>query len=72
MSAATTYNDCALRPLRAADLPAVAQDCVTAGMRFQMAWHDWVEGQCVVRYLISQGNRVPFLLLEIRDRKSVV
>lgn len=71
MSAATTYNDCALRPLRAADLPAVAQDCVTAGMRFQMAWHDWVEGQCVVRYLISQGNRVPFLLLEIRGEETL-
>ncbi len=71
MSAATTYNDCALRPLRATDLPAVAQDCVTAGMRFQMAWHDWEEGQCVVRYLVSQGNRVPFLLLEVRGEETL-
>ncbi len=66
MSAAMTYNDCERRQISATELTAVATDCIAAGMRFQMAWHDWEEGVCVVRYLISQGNRVPFLLLELR------
>ncbi|WP_226840659.1 nickel-dependent hydrogenase large subunit [Acidithiobacillus ferruginosus] len=71
MSAAMTYNDCERRQISAADLTAVATDCIAAGMRFQMAWHDWEEGVCVVRYLISQGNRVPFLLLELRTDETL-
>ncbi|MHB8264912.1 MAG: NADH-quinone oxidoreductase subunit C, partial [Acidithiobacillus ferrivorans] len=71
MSAAMTYNDCERRQISAAELTAVATDCIAAGMRFQMAWHDWEEGVCVVRYLISQGNRVPFLLLELRTDETL-
>ncbi|MHB1320885.1 MAG: hydrogenase large subunit [Acidithiobacillus ferrivorans] len=66
-----TYNDCERRQISAAELTAVATDCIAAGMRFQMAWHDWEEGVCVVRYLISQGNRVPFLLLELRTDETL-
>ena len=66
MSAAMTYNDCERRQISAAELTAVATDCIAAGMRFQMAWHDWEDGVCLVHYLISQGNRAPFLLLELR------
>ncbi|CDQ11584.1 NADH dehydrogenase (Ubiquinone), 30 kDa subunit [Acidithiobacillus ferrivorans] len=71
MSAAMTYNDCERRQISAAELTAVATDCIAAGMRFQMAWHDWEEGVCVVRYLISQGNQVPFLLLELRTDETL-
>ena len=71
MSTAMTYNDCERRQISAAELTAVATDCIAAGMRFQMAWHDWEEGVCVVRYLISQGNRVPFLLLELRTDETL-
>ena len=65
-----TYNDCERRQISAAELTAVATDCIAAGMRFEMAWHDWEDGVCLVRYLISQGNRAPFLLLELRAEET--
>ncbi|MBU2762238.1 hydrogenase large subunit [Acidithiobacillus caldus] len=52
-------------------LEQVARDCLQEGMRFLMAWHDWEDDDCVVRYLLSRPGNARFLLLELHDSEQL-
>ncbi|MEY2341985.1 nickel-dependent hydrogenase large subunit [Acidithiobacillus sp. IBUN Pt1247-S3] len=66
-----TCSACDIREIRAEDLSAVARDCLDQGMRFLMAWHDWADGTCILRYLLSEAGNTRFLVLELRGETQV-
>ncbi|MFA7495994.1 MAG: nickel-dependent hydrogenase large subunit [Acidithiobacillus sp.] len=71
MSTEMTIHPAERRSVNATELLAVAQDCLNSQMRFLMAWHDWEEGVCVVRYMLSRGQNPLFLWLEVRGSTTL-
>ncbi|WP_308389492.1 nickel-dependent hydrogenase large subunit [Acidithiobacillus sp. AMEEHan] len=60
-----------IRQLQPGELEATARDCLAQGMRFLCAWHDWEDGLCVLRYLLSRPDNHQFLLLELRGQQQI-
>ncbi len=71
MSVETRLSHCRVRSVSTAQLAVVAQACLDQQMRFLMAWHDWEDQECVVRYLLSQKENIEFVLLEIRGTDTL-
>lgn len=59
------------RRLEPSELEAAARDALAQGMRFLMAWHDWEDGVCVVRYLLSRPSDPRFILFEVRGARRL-
>ncbi len=71
MSMESSLSSCSTRLVTVDQLVDVARECLNQQMRFLMAWHDWEDQECVVRYLLSQKGQAEFVLLEVRGTDTL-